>query len=140
MAQAQLIGSGIFAEISEDMQEDMNQIIEKLVHSYFVLCDGDSYHLQCNLTNQYSRDYNYLLRMMPEITELIRCFADLSEVCCILTLEVRKELLQRLKQLFGCVMHGLFPNHFVGFAKYDRNFDSFLKSVRYSIDTICVSN
>lgn len=140
MALVQNIGIEMLSKLSEEKQEEINQIFQQIVYNYFFLFNGDSNQLGCNLVNQYTRNYKYLLDKYSEIKDLILYFNEFFDGSLNITSKECKELRQRLKQLYGCVMNRIFPDHFVTFSRYKKKFESDLVALSTQLQFLRLFN
>lgn len=107
---------------SEEVQNQLHNILEKIVHTYFTLCDESTFHIHSSLVNQYSRDYNYLIRRMSDAQILLQHYEDFLVNFHIPDVKVRRQLILDFKQMFGCLMHGVFPDLFKGYSCVEMGF------------------
>jgi hypothetical protein len=97
---------------SDFYQDYIHDMLETVVQNYYTLVNNSEHtSLHCSLVNAFSRNYSYITKKQATIEKLCDCFRMLNN-----TLYNKHEYVCKLKNLFGCVMHGVFPNHYRAYA------------------------
>jgi len=115
-----LRGCEKYNDWSDYYQDFIHDMLETVVQNYYTLVNNsEDISLQCSLVNAYSRNYIYITTKQPTIEKLCECFRLLNN-----TLYHKTEYGCKLKKLFGCVMHGVFPNHYIQYAHLENQLDN----------------
>ena len=104
-----LAGCQVAQKIPDFYMNELDNIISETADNYCAI--NEISIVNKSLTNQYSRNYGFLLSHLELINKLNQYYIQ-WESSSLTDVKMANQVKRDLRRLYKCFMHGLFPNHF----------------------------
>ena len=115
-------------DLSDEVQEEIYSQLRQTILNYYHRSEHPE--IKCCLTNQYSRNYVFVIRNLNFMKVANECFMVFqnSEGCN------ETSLTNGFRELFGWLLHGTFPNHFFKYGnRAKKDMEEQLRHIRQTL-------
>jgi hypothetical protein len=134
-----LAGCNRLDDHSAELEDYLRDILQETVENYYIATGAAT--IMCSMTNQFTRNYDFLLRNLSLIAEVNECFNIMRKhVDGDWPYDrIASWLNNNLRETYAMLLRGIFPNHFARANHSTEDLQQRVADLRKNVETYFVT-